>query len=133
MQTPKVYAFDTGFVCHAKGIRDLRADDRGLLLEHLVLETLQSLPALPRIHYWRDKGRREVDFVLPHARGRVDAIEVKWSGDAFEPKGLKAFREGYPKGKNWLVTSQTRPAFTRSVAGLELTSVGIEGLREAMR
>lgn len=65
VQAPKVYGFDTGFVCHARGVEVLRASDRGGLLEHLVLEILQSLDGLPRIHHWRDKDRREVDFVLP--------------------------------------------------------------------
>jgi predicted AAA+ superfamily ATPase len=30
---PKVYAFDTGFVCHARSIDSLRADDKGPLFE----------------------------------------------------------------------------------------------------
>ncbi len=132
VQAPKAFAFDTGFVCHAKGIRELRADDRGLLLEHLTLETLQSLPDLPRIHYWRDKSKREVDFVLPFDRDRIDAIEVKWNGDAFEPRNLRAFRDSYPRGRNWLVTAQTGPTFTRELAGLELISVGIEAFRAAL-
>lgn len=132
IQVPKAYAFDTGFICHARGIGDIRPDDRGFLLEHLVLETLQSLAALPRIHYWRDKARREVDFVLPFDRDRTDAIEVKWNQDAFEPRGLRAFRSSYPHGRNWVVTAQTIGAFERVVAGLEITFVGIEELRAAL-
>lgn len=129
VQSPKVYAFDSGFVCHARGYTDLRPEDRGPLLEHLTLETLQSLEKLPRIHYWRDKDKREVDFILPHARDRVDAIEVKWNADAFEPRNLLAFRASYPKGRNWLVSAQTSALHTREVAGLELHCVGIEQLR----
>lgn len=132
VQVPKAFAFDSGFVCHARGVRELRTDERGPLLEHLVLETLQSLPDAPRIHYWRDKSKREVDFVLPFDRDRVDAIEVKWSVAALEPRGLRAFRDSYPGGRNWLVTAQTLPAHTREVSGLEVTCVGIEGLREAL-
>lgn len=129
VQTPKAYAFDTGFVCHARGIRDVRPDDRGFLLEHLVLETLQSLEALPRIHYWRDKEKREVDFILPFDRDRIDAIEVKWNQDAFEPRSLRAFRSHYPAGRNWIVTAQTVASFERNVSGLDVTFVGIEELR----
>lgn len=132
VQAPKAFAFDTGFVCHARGVRELRAEDRGALLEHLTLETLQSIGDLPKLHYWRDKDKREVDFVLPVERDRVDAIEVKWSGEAFEPRNLRAFRASYPRGRNWLVTAQTGPAFTREVAGLELHSIGIEALRGAL-
>ncbi len=132
VQAPKAYAFDTGSVCNARGITELRPEDLGLLLEHLVLETLQSLPSLPRIHYWRDKTKREVDFVLPVSRDRVDAVEVKWRADAFEPRGLLAFRASYPKGRNWLVSSQTGPAHARAVAGLEVTAVGVEALRDEL-
>lgn len=132
VQAPKAYAFDTGFVCHGRGIRDLRADDRGFLLEHLALETLQSLEDLPRVHYWRDKAKREVDFILPFDRDRIDAIEVKWSQDAFEPRGLRAFRASYPAGRNWVVTAQTISAFERNVSGLEVTFVGIDELRSVL-
>lgn len=132
VQAPKAYGFDTGFVCHARGMRDLRPEDRGSLLEHLVLETLQSLPDLPRTHYWRDKQRHEVDFILPFDRDRVDAIEVKWNPDAFEPKNLKVFRGFYPQGRNWVVSGQSAPPFTRSVAGMEVTFVGMEALGEVV-
>lgn len=132
VQMPKAYAFDTGFVCHSRGITSLRPEDKGLLLEHLVLETLQSLPQLPRIHYWRDKEKREVDFVLPMGRDRVDAIEVKWNADAFDPKALRVFRGLYPKGRNWLVTSQASAMSTREVAGLELKVISVEALRDAL-
>jgi len=132
VQMPKVYAFDTGFVCHARGIKDLRPDDRGPLLEHLVFETLQSVEGLPRIHYWRDKDGREVDFILPFHRDRVDTLEVKWTGSAFDPRGMSAFRSHYPAGRNWVVSSQSRPAYTEKIRGLEITFVGFEGLRATL-
>lgn len=132
VQMPKAFAFDTGFVCHARGVVDLRPDDRGPLLEHLALETLQSLSQLPRIHYWRSKDKHEVDFVLPFNRDRIDAIEVKWNGEAFAPRNLRAFRSAYPAGRNWLVTGQSSAPFTRAVGDIELTCVGIEGLRSAL-
>jgi len=37
---PKVFGFDTGLVCHARGWDHLRTDDCSVLWEHLVLETL---------------------------------------------------------------------------------------------
>lgn len=132
VQTPKAFAFDTGFVCHARGIQSLRHEDRGLLLEHLVLETLQSIESLPRIHYWRDKSKREVDFVLPFDRDRIDAIEVKWNVNAFEVRNLGAFRKKYGHGRNWLVTGQTIPPFSRQIGGFEVICVGIETFRDAL-
>ena len=70
-----------------------------MLWEHLVLDTLIAA-GLPKIQFWRDKQEREVDFVVAHNRDTIDAIECKWNPEAFESRGLAAFREQYPKGKN---------------------------------
>jgi len=124
---PKVYAFDTGFVCHARRWDTLRDEDRGVLWEHVVLETLQSIPAL-EIRYWRDKARHEVDFVLPRARDACDVIECKWGTGAFSPRNLAVFREAYPKGRN-LVVSPRRAQITRTEGGLEVTHIAPDQLR----
>ena len=90
---PRLYAFDTGFVSHARGWNPLRPDDCGFLWEHLVLEHLQAfLPDLP-LHYWRDKTGREVDFVIVRNRDQVDAIECKW--DSVRIRSRRA--EGVPR------------------------------------
>lgn len=39
---PKVYGFDTGFVCYHRGWHELRRDDCGLLWEHLVLNEMHA-------------------------------------------------------------------------------------------
>lgn len=103
---PKVYGFDAGFVCHARGWDRLRPEDCGSLWEHVVLESLVA-GGLPRICSWRDKQQREVDFLVPRARGFVDAIECQWHVSEFATRGLSAFREGYPKGRNFLVVPGT--------------------------
>jgi predicted AAA+ superfamily ATPase len=131
VQAPKAYGFDTGFVCHARGVRELRADDRGHLLEHLVLESLQSVADMPRVHYWRDKSGREIDFVIPRGE-RVDAIEVKWSAEAFDPKHLAHFRTLYPHGENLLVTGATTRAAVRSVGELSVRVVPVAELRRTL-
>lgn len=132
VQTPKVFGFDSGFVCHARGQTDVRPVDRGPLLEHLVLETLQSLEQVPRIHYWRDKSQREVDFVVPWSRDRLDAIEVKWNVESFETRNLSAFRKSYPAGRNWLVTAQSGKPFVRELGGLEVECVSVEDFRDEL-
>lgn len=98
---PKVYGFDTGFVCHARGWDGLRAEDCGVLWEHLVLDALIAA-GLPKVHYWRDKQQRKVDFVVPCGRDAVDAIECKWRPDEFGTRGLAAFRANDPKGRTTL-------------------------------
>jgi uncharacterized protein len=64
---PKVYGFDTGFVCYHRGWHSLRREDLGLLWEHLVLNEIHAHLGARDIHYWRSKLGNEVDFVLPQA------------------------------------------------------------------
>ena len=128
---PKVFGFDTGLVCHARGWDHLRAEDCGVLWEHLVLDTLIAA-GVPRIHFWRDKQQREVDFIVPHGRDAADAIECKWKLDAFETRGLAAFREQYPKGKNYVVSPLNGPAYDRVWDGLKISIVSPAELRQAM-
>ncbi len=132
VKSPKGYAFDTGFVSFARGWDPLRGNDLGVLWEHLALETLQAhLPGQP-IHFWRDKAGREVDFVLPRNRGRVDAIECKWAASAFDPMPLRAFRARYPHGPNFLVTPSNAPVHARRYGDLEITLCDLAGLVQAI-
>jgi len=120
VRQPKVYAFDTGFVSFARGWDPLRPDDCGTLWEHLVLEQLQAqFPETPAC-YWRDKAGHEVDFILPHRRDQVDAIECKWDPAAFDSTALKLFRSYYPKGRNFLCTPSGDPAYTKRYGKLDV-------------
>jgi predicted AAA+ superfamily ATPase len=117
---PKIYAFDTGFVSFARGWDPLRAEDYGLLWEHLVLDHLHAhFPEQP-VRYWRDKAGREVDFVLASRRDEVDAIECKWDPGAFDSSSLKVFRSCYPKGRNYLLTPSGDPAYTKRYGQLNV-------------
>jgi hypothetical protein len=117
---PKVYGFDTGMVSFARGWDPLRHDDLGVLWEHLVLEHLQAhFPQAP-VLYWRDKGRRELDFVLAHRRNAVDVVECKWDPAAFDAAALRVFRGYYPNGRNYLVTPSGDPAHTRRFGTLDV-------------
>jgi predicted AAA+ superfamily ATPase len=98
VKTPKVYAFDTGFVSFARGWDPLRPEDYGILWEHVVLEYLQAHAHEWRLYYWRDATGREIDFVLPRSRDRIDAIECKWDPSHMDPAALRTFRSYYPRG-----------------------------------
>lgn len=118
---PKVYAFDTGFVSFARGWDPLRAEDLGLLWEHVVLEHLQAqFPDTP-IRYWRDKAGHEVDFVVAARRDEVDVIECKWDPAAFDGAGLKAFRALHPGGRNYLVCPSAQTPYARRSGDLDIT------------
>ena len=121
---PKVYAFDTGFVAYHRGWDSLRDEDRGQLLEHLVLGEIAARFGVSRLHYWRDKQQHEVDFVLEVARRRdVVAIECKSAAQKLDPAGLRAFRRRYPRGRNLVVTLRDTDEYKRSFGEIEVEFV----------
>jgi predicted AAA+ superfamily ATPase len=124
---PKVYGFDTGFVCYHRGWTALRTDDLGLLWEHFVLNELRAALQGEPIHYWRDKAGHEVDFVLAR-RGRPPvAIECKWSAAELAVENLRPFRSRYPEGENILVAQDASRSVTRTVGGVRVMIESLEG------
>ena len=53
--------------------------------------------------------------------------------DAFEPRGLKAFRENYPQGGNYLLCPGVRHRVTRRFGELEVVTLPIEDVRKEFR
>ena len=115
---PKCYAFDTGFVTFAKGWDTIRDDDRGLLWEHLVLDSLRCHFADDDIFYWQDKSRREVDFVIRHSRNRVDVVECKINPDKLDTTSTQAFRSLYPEGENIVISPAVKEPYQFRCDGL---------------
>jgi hypothetical protein len=68
--------------------------------------------------------------VVPRRRDEVDAIECKWNVDAFETRGMVAFRENYPQGRNLLISPQITTAYSLQREALRIEFVPIAGLRE---
>ncbi|MPZ19438.1 MAG: AAA family ATPase [Luteitalea sp.] len=126
---PKVYAFDTGFVCYHRGWVTLRPDDMGLLWEHVVLNEIQGRLQHRALRYWRNKRGAEIDFVLPR-RGRGDpiAVECRWTTASFHESCLLAFRRLYPKGESFVVARDVEQSFVRTYNGLRVRFVSLEGL-----
>lgn len=125
---PKVYGFDTGFVCAFRGWSSLRPDDLGRLWEHYVLNELLAHLQTPALRYWRDKQGHEVDFIWT-PRGRAPmAIECKWSARDFDPSNLAAFGGVYTKHHLFVVTTDARPAFTREYSGRPVRFLTLESL-----
>ena len=125
VSAPKVYAFDTGFVCYHRGWEILRADDLGLLWEHFVLNELHARMQSRRIMYWRDKRGHEVDFILcPRGRAPL-AIECKWSADQFKARFFQAFRRQYPDGENVVITQDVNRSYSRTYGSLKILFTGL--------
>lgn len=134
----KVYGFDTGFACYAKGLRELRKEDRGFLWEMCVLNELQAKLQTRSINYWRSKKGHEIDFVLENkATTELIAIECKFSSSEDSlgkstitaiAKNIEAFRRLYPNGKNFVVSSDVDMSFERKHGEITLIFVNTTDL-----
>ena len=124
---PKVYGFDTGFICYHKGWHQLRGDDLGSLWEHFVLNEMQAHLQSREIRYWRDKRGHEVDFVVAERQAPL-AIECKWSASDFDPSNLQAFRRRYGHGDNLVVAHDVERNFKRSYGDLSVRFVSVTEL-----
>lgn len=125
---PRVYGFDTGFVCYYRGWQSLRDDDLGHLWEHFVLNEVQAKTQDRNLLYWRDKRGHEVDFVLVGKRSAPTAIECKWKADRFEPAGMRAFRRQYPKGDNLVVAQDVDRPYSQTHGDLSVRYAGLQDL-----
>lgn len=129
ISAPKVYGFDTGFICHNRGWLQLRKEDLGTLWEHFVLNELHAHLQSRKVNYWRDKRGHEVDFILPSKHNHSPiAIECKWSTKDFDPANLKIFRNNYPEGKNFVVAVDVKIGFEKKFNDLIVTFIGLEEL-----
>lgn len=128
ISAPKVYAFDTGFICYHKDWDKLRREDLGYLWEHFVLNEIQANLQTRQINYWRDKRGHEVDFILKKRKEDPIAIECKWNSDSFDSRGMEAFRRQYPKGKNYLVANDIDMILTKRFSELEIEFVNLKSL-----
>lgn len=108
IKSPKLYFIDTGLLCYLLRIRS--AEElvshalRGAVFENFVL--IELLKAFlnrgmePDVHFWRDIGGHEVDFVLSQGRALIP-IEAK-SGETVASdylKGIEYWR-GLPGQEN---------------------------------
>lgn len=130
---PKVYGFDTGFVCAYRGWSSLRTDDLGRLWEHYVLNELAAQLQTTDLRYWRDKQGHEVDLIwLPRGKAPV-AIECKWSARDFDPASLLVFARAYPKARLLVVAPDVRPGFAREYSGIPVEFLALDRLLEQIR
>ena len=130
ISAPKVYAFDTGFVCYHRGLHDRRQEDLGMLREHFVLNEMHARLQSRDVRYWRDKRGPEVDFVLV-GRGRpLLAIECKWSAHDFDWTNLRAFLGQYPRARGLVVAHDVTGRSTRRSGAITAMFVGISDLIE---
>ncbi|MFH0802587.1 MAG: ATP-binding protein [bacterium] len=127
VSAPKVYAFDTGFVCYHRGWHELRREDMGILWEHYVLNEFQARAQTRQILYWRDKRGHEVDFVLAGRGDNPAGIECKWSADDFDPANMMAFHRQYPQAKLLVIAQDVEQPFSRKYGDVSIKFIGLSG------
>jgi predicted AAA+ superfamily ATPase len=119
---PKFYFFDAGVfqAIRPRGPLDAPEEIRGAALETLILQQLRALNDYAglgySLHYWRTAAGDEVDFVLYGERGIV-AFEVKMTHSVRpeDLRGLRRFREDYPKAKTFFVYTGSRRRHERGI------------------
>ena len=130
VKAPKVYAFDTGFVCYYNNWNSLRNEDMGKLWEHFVLNEINAHMQSKKILYWRNKQGHEVDFILSQRGMLPVAIECKWKSAHFDSSSLEIFRKIYPQGINYIVCSDINRSYKRNIGDMEVNFVNLENLIE---
>lgn len=84
VKTPKLYFYDTGFICHLTKWSNAETLEsgamNGAILENYVvaeiMKTYLNSGKEPYIYYYRDKDAKEIDIVLEHD-GVLNPIEIK--------------------------------------------------------
>ena len=125
---PKVYGFDTGFVCHYRGWRELRHEDMGYLWEHVVLNEIHAHRQTRDINYWRDKRGHEIDFVINKKGNPPLAIECKWRDEDFDPKNLLILLRHYENFKPYVVSHNVRHAYSRKYGDFTIKFINLAEL-----
>jgi len=135
VMAPKIYGFDTGFVCYAKGRDCLRAEDLGFMWEHCVLNEMHGYLQTRSINYWRDKRNHEIDFVVHNRKGnQLIAIECKFISSQDDilsgsiGKNFEAFRLHYPGDSNFIVSQNVDVAYIREYKGIKITFLNTQEL-----
>lgn len=128
VSAPKIYAFDTGFVCYHRGWNSLRQDDMGLLWEHYVLNEILAQTQRRTVYYWRDKQKHEVDFIISDNRQSPVAVECKWKAADFDPSNLRIFRRIYPEGSNYVVAQDITKGFIRHFGNIRVKFMSLQEL-----
>ncbi len=128
ISAPKVYGFDTGFVCYHRGWFELRNEDMGYLWEHFVLNEIFAHRQTRDIGYWRDKQGHEIDFVINQKGRPLLAIECKWADKDFDPANAKVFLKHYAKAQVYVVSHNVSHPYSHKYGDFTFKFINLSGL-----
>lgn len=134
ISAPKVYGFDTGFVCYYRGWEKLREEDCGYLWEHFVLNEIYAHKQTRDVMYWRDKQGHEVDFILrKRSDGSPIVLECKWKEEKFDFKSIRVFLNHYPKTQVYVIANNTRARHARRYGdGIIVNFISLSNIRDIL-
>ena len=103
VKAPKLYFYDTGLAANLLGIESeeqmLTSQYRGSLYENaVVVEIIKQYQAIgrePKLFYWRDSNKKEIDLILEKGGEPWCAIEVK-SSATYNPKAFEVLEDLAP-------------------------------------
>ena len=128
ISAPKVYGFDTGFVCYYRGWHELRDEDMGYLWEHFVLNEMLAYRQTRDIGYWRDKQGHEIDFVINKRGHPLIAIECKWRDKDFDPANAKVFLRHYDKAQVYVVSHNVSHPYSHRYGDFMIKFINLAGI-----
>ncbi len=120
IQTPKFYFFDVGIVNYLTKRRNLLpgSGDFGHAFEHLVIQELFAYRGYNEdkidLSYWRTASGYEVDAIIGDAQVAVEIKSVTQITSR-HLRGLKAFKEEYPKARLIAVSLDPAPRLMNGV------------------
>jgi len=130
VSAPKVYGFDTGFVCFFKGWEKIRQDDLGILWEHIVLNELLAHTQTRNIHYWKTKQGAEIDFIIQKRKGNLLALECKWSSKNIDLRSLSTYVKHYPNSDIYIVANDVKRAYSQSYQSTKIHYIGLSDIEK---
>ena len=95
-------------------------------LDHLV-----ALGWRDRLHYWRNKDKRELDLVLQDGE-LLHTISCPLSAESFVSRSLETFRKFYPLGANLVVLPNLTRAYTRFYGNESVDFIAAPQLAEVL-
>jgi predicted AAA+ superfamily ATPase len=124
---PKFYFFDVGITNYLLNRKSLQQGsiEFGKAFEHLIVQELVAFLSYTgnenKLSYWRTASQFEVDCILGDAE---TAIEIKSTSEVHPHhcKGLKAFKEEYPKARALVVSFDKMP---RNLGDIEVLPAGL--------
>ena len=125
---PKVYGFDTGFVCLLKGWDRLRNEDRGVLWEHYVLNEYLARTQDQRIRYWRTSGDMRLTSFSPTGVARRRRSSASGKQRVSMRETLRPSAPRYPDGDNFVVADDVDASYVRDYGAVPVRFVNLPEL-----